>query len=116
MVGLHEKGYRVSLDDFGSGYSSLKALSPMIFDEIKFDRAFLKTDITKKEATLLLQLIKLVKSLNTAVVCEGVETAENVALLDQSQCDIFQGYFYHKPFPIEELESVYLSQQAAPSL
>ncbi|WP_312070926.1 EAL domain-containing protein [Anaerotignum propionicum] len=116
VVGLHEKGYRVSLDDFGSGYSSLKALSPMIFDEIKFDRAFLKTDITKKEATLLLQLIKLVKSLNTAVVCEGVETAENVALLDQSQCDIFQGYFYHKPFPIEELESVYLSQQAAPSL
>ncbi len=113
---LHQKGYRVSLDDFGSGYSSLKALSPMIFDEIKFDRAFLKTDITKKEASLLLQLIKLVKSLNTAVVCEGVETAENVALLDQSECDIFQGYFYHKPFPLEELESVYLAQTAAPSL
>ncbi len=111
---LHTLGYQASLDDFGSGYSSLKALSPMIFDEIKFDRAFLKTDITKKEATLLLQLIQLVKSLNTAVVCEGVETAENVALLDQSECDIFQGYFYHKPFPLEELETVYSLQ--APTL
>ncbi|MDD3394378.1 MAG: EAL domain-containing protein [Anaerotignum sp.] len=107
---LHKMGYRVSLDDFGSGYSSLQALYPMIFDEIKFDRAFLKTDISQKEANLLLQLIKLVKSLNTAVVCEGVETAENVALLEHSECDVFQGYFYHKPFPLEELESVYLSQ------
>ena len=110
---LHALGHRASLDDFGSGYSSLKALSPMIFDEIKFDRAFLKADITKKEANLLLQLIKLVKSLNTAVVCEGVETAENVALLDESECDIFQGYFYHRPFPLEELDAVY-SLQAAP--
>ncbi|MDD4842950.1 MAG: EAL domain-containing protein [Anaerotignum sp.] len=110
---LHKMGYRVSMDDFGSGYSSLQALYPMIFDEIKFDRAFLKTNISNKEAHLLLQLIKLVKSLNTAVVCEGVETAENVSLLNQSECDVFQGYYFYKPFPLEELDDIFLSQASA---
>ncbi|HOO27131.1 MAG TPA: EAL domain-containing protein [Lachnospiraceae bacterium] len=63
----------------------------------------METDISEEEAELLLQLIGLVKNMGTTIVCEGVETAENVALLERSECDIFQGYYYYKPFPLEEL-------------
>ncbi|QIB70265.1 EAL domain-containing protein [Aminipila butyrica] len=103
---LYAKGYRVSMDDFGSGYSSLKALYPMNFDEIKFDRAFMKKDAAEEEEHLLIGLIKLVKGLNTTIVCEGVETAENVKLLESSGCDVFQGYYYYRPFPLEELDAL----------
>jgi EAL domain-containing protein (putative c-di-GMP-specific phosphodiesterase class I) len=101
--GLHQLGYQVSLDDFGSGYSSLKALQSMPFDEIKFDRAFLLDTAHEKENRIFLEIIKLVKNLDLSIVCEGVETAENVNLLEQSDCDIMQGYYYYKPFPLENL-------------
>lgn len=102
---LHELGYRISMDDFGSGYSSLKALQTMPFDEIKFDRAFLSKDIDKKESPILLQIMSMVKRLNIPIVCEGAETAEHVELLERSACDIIQGYYYYKPFPLEELKN-----------
>ncbi len=100
---IHKMGYKVAMDDFGSGYSSLKVLQDMPFDEIKFDRAFLNQESGQKGNKILIQMIQLVKSLNKTIVCEGVETADNVALLEQSQCDLMQGYYYYKPFPLEEL-------------
>lgn len=101
---LHKLGYRVSMDDFGSGYSSLKALQSMPFDEIKFDRAFLRDCNGKKETYILLQLIQMVKGFHIPIVCEGAETAEHVELLERSMCDMIQGYYFYKPFPIEELK------------
>lgn len=50
------------------------------------------------------------KNDTTVVVCEGEETRENMSLLKQSECDIFQGYYFYKPFPLEELETAFLSQ------
>lgn len=101
---LHKLGYRVSMDDFGSGYSSLKALQTIPFDEIKFDRAFLGESCGKKETCILHQLIKLVKGLHIPIVCEGAETAEHVELLEKSMCDMIQGYYFYRPFPMEELK------------
>ncbi|MGC4018779.1 MAG: EAL domain-containing protein [Muricomes sp.] len=103
---LHELGYRVSMDDFGSGYSSLKALYPMHFDEVKFDRAFFKKETAEEAGNWLIRLINLVKSLNATIVCEGVETDENIALLEQSKCDLIQGYYYYRPLPLEDLEAL----------
>ncbi|WP_205666535.1 bifunctional diguanylate cyclase/phosphodiesterase [Aminipila luticellarii] len=103
---LHAQGYRVSMDDFGSGYSSLKALYPMKFDEVKFDRAFMKKDPEEEEENLLVGLIKLVKGLHTTIVCEGVETVENVDLLEASGCDVFQGFYYYRPLPLESLNTL----------
>ncbi|MFT3984224.1 MAG: EAL domain-containing protein [Lachnospiraceae bacterium] len=103
---LHALGYRVSMDDFGSGYSSLKGLYPMHFDEVKFDQAFIRNEITEEAGNWLIRLINLVKSLNTTIVCEGVETDENITLLEQSKCDLFQGYYFYKPFPLGDLAAL----------
>lgn len=102
---LHQLGYRISMDDFGSGYSSLKALQSMPFDEIKFDGAFLRGKAGKRETDILLQIICLIKKFGIPIVCEGAETVEHIELLEQSMCDVIQGYYYYKPFPLEELES-----------
>ncbi|MPM85129.1 putative signaling protein [bioreactor metagenome] len=100
---LHHLGYRVSMDDFGSGYSSLKVLQTTPFDEIKFDKAFLRKSPEEKEDCLFLHIIELVKRLGAPVVCEGAETQAHVELLERSACDIIQGYYYYRPFPLGEL-------------
>ncbi|MFT4107890.1 MAG: EAL domain-containing protein [Lacrimispora sp.] len=101
---IHELGYKVSMDDFGNGYSSLKAIQSLPFDEIKFDRAFLDKNADEKEPRTFLQLIGLIKGLGISVVCEGAETEEHVRLLERSECDSIQGYYYYKPFPLKELK------------
>ncbi len=101
---IHELGYKVSMDDFGNGYSSLKAIQSLPFDEIKFDRAFLDKNTDEKEPRTFLQLIGLIKGLGISVVCEGAETEEHVRLLEGSECDSIQGYYYYKPFPLKELK------------
>lgn len=101
---LHHLGYRISMDDFGSGYSSLKALQSIPFDEIKLDGAFLRGKAGKRETDILLQMICLIKKLNIPIVCEGAETNEHIKLLERSMCDVIQGYYYYKPFPLEKLQ------------
>lgn len=98
---LHAKGFRVSMDDFGSGYSSLNALYQLKIDELKLDRGFLamaanEADAARRRA-ILDQIIQFAKTMGLATVAEGVETAEDEALLRELHCDIGQGYFYSKP-------------------
>ncbi|MBN7772596.1 bifunctional diguanylate cyclase/phosphodiesterase [Clostridium aminobutyricum] len=100
---LHKLNFKVSMDDFGSGYSSLKVLKNMPFDEIKFDKEFLLELTDENSRKILLQMMSLVKSLDKVIVCEGVENAMNVNFLEQSDCDIMQGYYYHRPVPMAEL-------------
>ena len=99
---LHRLGIKVSMDDFGSGYSSLELLNNLPFDEIKFDKAFLLNSKNSTNQKILIHIMNLVKSLNKTIVCEGVETQENVVLLEQCDCDIIQGYYYFKPVPLDE--------------
>lgn len=109
---LHRMGFQVSMDDFGSGYSSLKVLKDMPFDEVKFDKDFLLNEADENAQRILLQMISMVKSLNKTIVCEGVETEENVRLLERSGCDIMQGYYYHKPAPLEEWDACLKARRA----
>ena len=99
---LHSVGYKVSMDDFGSGYSNLVSIAKLNFDVIKFDRSFCMDLDNKNVKLMLLKLIDLVKALHMYTICEGVETKENVDYLTKIGCDSIQGYFYSKPIPWQD--------------
>lgn len=98
--GLHKLGFRVSLDDFGSGYSSLNVLQKLDIDELKLDREFLiSSDHEEKQKKVIKSVVQLAKELNISTVSEGVETNEQLEFLKSIQCDTAQGYYYSKPVP-----------------
>ncbi len=100
---LHANGIRCSLDDFGSGYSSLGVIKNVPFDEVKFDRMFLLDGFDKKhDATMLKTMFELANSLGMRVVQEGVETKEMFDRVVAMGCDVIQGYYYAKAIPVEE--------------
>ena len=100
-----ELGFRVYLDDLGSGYTSLANLCDYPIDVVKIDRdILLKTD-TQKGKALLSGIVALVHRLGISVICEGVETEEQHTLVSDSGCDYIQGWYYSKAMPLEECES-----------
>ena len=100
---FREKGGRISMDDFGSGYSSLNLLTNLPIDTLKVDKVFLKNEhLQENEKTILSCVIEMAKKLHMDVVCEGVETEEQSRFLSLLGCDMFQGFLYAKPLPQEE--------------
>ncbi len=109
MKKLHKNGYKISMDDFGTGYSNLSSLATFDFDMIKLDKNFCADKESVKERTILTFVVKLAKSLNIKVLCEGVETKELVDFLREIGCTLIQGYYFDKPMPAEDLRKKYLS-------
>lgn len=101
---LHSMGFKISMDDFGSGYSSLNSLKNLFFDEIKLDKEFLINGMNEEGKVILQQMILLIKKLNKSVVCEGVECEEEVKFLNNEYCDELQGYYFSKPLPMKQFE------------
>ena len=101
---LREHGFRVWLDDFGSGYSSLNVLKDYQFDVLKIDMKFLSgfTD-NDKSKPILENIVDLTKQLNMVSLTEGVETAEQFEFLRSIGCDRVQGFYFSKPVPMETL-------------
>ena len=98
----------ISMDDFGSGYSSLNMLKDIPFDVIKIDREFFSEVITSEASILILRkIIEMAKGLGIRVLCEGVETAEQVEILRELGCSYVQGYFYSRPVKSEEFIETY---------
>src|SRR5438552_10962762 len=98
---LKALGVRISMDDFGSGYSSLSYLQAFPFDKIKIDRAFvINLGRNPQSAAIVRAVIDLGHGLEMSIVAEGVETAEQLAFLSQEGCDAVQGYLLGKPAPI----------------
>lgn len=98
---LRERGMRISLDDFGTGFSSLGYLNRFSIDEIKIDQSFvthLERD-NRKVAALVQAIITLGHALGLQVVAEGIENDAQAALLRQMGCDIFQGFLFARPMP-----------------
>ncbi|WHO72158.1 bifunctional diguanylate cyclase/phosphodiesterase [Rhizobium sp. BT03] len=97
---LKECGIRISMDDFGTGYSSLSYLSSFPFDKIKIDKSFVNDIADNKEAHAIMHAIILLgDALGMRVTVEGVETAEQLALLECEECDEIQGYHISRPRP-----------------
>ena len=105
---LHEFGYKVLMDDFGSGYSNISSLATLKFDCIKLDKSLVR-DESPKHQTIVQYLISLIKNLNMSVLCEGVETKEYAEFLKKAGCNIIQGYLYDKPLPEAEFKKKYIS-------
>ena len=109
MDKLHKNGYQISMDDFGTGYSNLSSLATFDFDMIKLDKNFCSNKENVKERTILEFVVRLAKSLNIKVLCEGVETKELVDFLRDIGCTLIQGYYFDKPMPAEDLKKKYLT-------
>lgn len=101
---MHELGFKCSLDDFGSGFSSLGLLKEFDVDTIKMDRRFF-LDMSKPKAEDVVEcLIDLAGRLKVKTVAEGIETQEQIDFLKQIHCDMVQGFFYSRPLRAEEFE------------
>ena len=104
---LKHIGVQLSIDDFGTGYSSLSYLHRLPFDTLKIDRSFVYTVGEKGENSEVLQtIISLAKNLKMRVIAEGVETASQLAVLQNLGCDYGQGFLMAKPKPREETEKL----------
>lgn len=103
---FHEQNIRISMDDFGSGYSSLNTLKSILFDEVKIDKKFLSDELTEKGKIVLQEIFHLLKRTNKFIVCEGVETKEMVDFLVAEGCDELQGYYYYKPMEMAKFEQL----------
>ncbi len=101
---LHNMGFLVSVDDFGSGYSSLNLIKDINFDIIKLDRAFLSTSNTERGKTVVKFVLTLAHALKLQIVAEGVETDSQLEFLRNNGCDIVQGFLFSRPLPEEELD------------
>ena len=100
---LKEYGFAVSMDDFGSGYSSLNSLKDMPLDVLKLDAEFFRGNNDNGRGEIVVsEAIKLAKNLNMRTVAEGVEVRDQVDFLASQGCDMIQGYYYAKPMPKEE--------------
>ncbi len=105
---LHDMGFTLSVDDFGSGYSSLGLLQNVNADVIKLDKSFFdEINEDGKNEIVVESIISMLNKLNMKTVAEGVETKEQVDFLRKVQCDMVQGYYFAKPMPLDEFEKKY---------
>ncbi len=103
---LRETGIRFSLDDFGSGYSSLSYLHRLNIDAIKLDRSFVQSMATDPGARRIVQgMIGVAEGMGLGVIGEGVETEEQRDLLVDAGCDVMQGYLFARPLPASDIEN-----------
>ncbi|OCP36970.1 putative bifunctional diguanylate cyclase/phosphodiesterase [Ensifer sp. LC163] len=100
---LRQKGFRLSIDDFGAGYTSVQQIIEYTADTIKLDRALVSNLTASQSLPVLRALIALCHAKDVAVVGEGVDTPEKLSMLTAAGCDLFQGYLISKPLPLEDL-------------
>lgn len=111
---LHEKGFRVSMDDFGSGYSSLNMLHYLKIDELKLDRGFLRKvshEENERRRIILEQTIIAAKKLGIDTVAEGIETQNDLETMIMLSCDFGQGYFYERPIDAKTFHEKYMNKE-----
>ena len=102
-------GFKIAMDDFGSGYSSLNSLKDIPIDIVKLDMGFFsETDNTDKGYSILTSVVRMAKSLKLTTIAEGVEKEEQLSFLKAIDCDIIQGFLFAKPIPADEYKKLLL--------
>ena len=105
---IHRMGFKLAMDDFGTGMSSLNSLRKLPFDILKLDKDFFhKEHITNREQIVIRNIVRLGKELAMTIVSEGIETKEQISFLKNIKCPIIQGYFFSKPLPYTEFLAKY---------
>ena len=101
---MKEAGISVAMDDFGTGYSSLSLLGEVQMDEVKIDKSFVDriSDTSLQGATMVRNVIRMILDLDRKVICEGVETKEQVEFLREAGCNIIQGFYFDAPLDKDE--------------
>lgn len=106
---LHQAGFPCSMDDFGSGYSTLNLLKNLDFDVLKLDGAFFSNEEMNnaRENVIVHSVVDMAKALEITTVAEGIETEEQLEFLRTISCDLIQGYVFSKPLPVSQFEKLY---------
>ncbi len=109
---LKDMGLKISIDDFGTGYASLRYLQQLPIGMIKIDRSFIAhiTD-NPNDLSIVKTILTMAENLNIKVIAEGVETAEQLELLNQLGCEFYQGYYYSKPISREAFKKLVQQQR-----
>jgi diguanylate cyclase (GGDEF)-like protein/PAS domain S-box-containing protein len=114
LQSLSELNIRLSIDDFGAGYTSLSQLKTLPVDELKIDRSFVMTMASDaRDALIVRSVIELGQNLGLNIVAEGVETAEALATLRGFGCEVAQGYFIARPAPVDVFDAWRLAREDA---
>lgn len=111
LTELHSLGFKVEMDDFGSGYSSLNMLKNVPVDTVKIDKEFFADEANSDKSRIVMShTISMAKDLQMEVIAEGIETEEHVEFLKNSNCDVGQGFYFSRPMPLEEFESKFIKK------
>ena len=107
LVRLKEKGVLILLDDFGKGYTSFVDLTEFDISIVKIDKAITQNATTESGFLILKNIIKTAHDLGFKTLCEGVETIEHKNTVVEAGCDILQGYYFYRPMPVTQLETLF---------
>ena len=110
---LRAYGFKISVDDFGAGYSSLNLIGILPVDIIKLDKGFIKNSLNNRKGMDIIKgLIRILNEIEMDIVCEGIETKDEERVVYEFGCDSMQGFLYDKPIPIGDFESKYILRKA----
>lgn len=112
LLKLRDLGVRVSLDDFGTGFSSLGNLDEIPVNTLKIDQVFIRKSKMHSKKAIISNIIAIASNLNMEVVAEGVETPEQIELLQSLGCRVMQGFYYGRPMPVNELGQWFIENTA----
>ena len=112
LVALQDLGVSIAIDDFGTGYSSFSYLKTFKIQFLKIDKSFI-SDLSCSESSksIVTAIILMAHALGMKTIAEGVETKEQLDFLKEKNCDMYQGYYFSRPLPPDELEKKYVTSQ-----
>ncbi|MDL0364649.1 EAL domain-containing protein, partial [Clostridioides difficile] len=109
---LKKLGFLISMDDFGSGYSSLSLLCSLSINGLKLDKSLLKETFNREKVYSIIQcIIEMSHRIGMSVVCEGIETKKDLEFLNTVKCDVGQGFYFSKPIEEKEFFNKYVTKK-----
>lgn len=112
LIELRQLGVKISIDDFGTGYSSLDYLRRLPLDLLKIDQSFTRgIGVSENDEEIVRVMIRMAHAMGLGVICEGVETREQLDFLREHDCDYCQGYYFSKPRTVEDLTELFIAER-----